>query len=169
MTPAQIRLIGAALLLALLALGQWYWLHSEYRAGQQDVQVRWDADKISRDEAQKTALLAYANRITQAQEQHDHDQAAIDDLSQRARGMRLHLPACGDTAAAGADPDGGSRLLSKRVDEGFGRLQDRAGQLLARCDQLNIDARRLNGELVAEDEAAKRKMAGIIKDLGRGP
>jgi hypothetical protein len=130
--------------IVLCAIGLWYLHHDGYEAGKDEVQVQWDADKIQRDEAQKQALVAYANRITQAQEQHDHDQALIDQLHDDVKRVHIHLPTCSNAAATGQNPDGTAGLLPSRVDESFARLQERAGRLFARCDQLNIDAIRAN-------------------------
>jgi hypothetical protein len=145
MTPlAQARLLGGIILAILICLGLWYLRHDGYEAGKNEIRVEWDADKIKRDEAQREALIAYANRITQAQEQHDHDQVLIDHLHDDADSVRIHLSAACNSASAGTNSDGGAGLLQSRVDQLFADFQHRVGSLIARCDQLNIDAIRAN-------------------------
>lgn len=141
--------IAAAVAAILLVLGGvWYVYHLGYKAGSNEVQVQWDADKIKRDEAQVAALIAYADRIRQGVEEHAKQQVIINGLTADAGRVHIHLPACpGNTAPAGQNPDGSAGLLSDRVDQGFARLQERVGRLFARCDQLNIDAIQANGTL----------------------
>ncbi len=146
MTPlAQAKLVLGIVLAILTGLSLWYLHYDGYEAGKDEVQVQWDADKIQRDVQQKEALIAYANRISLAEVQHDQDQALINQLHDAAGRVRIQLPAYpGGAAAAGADPNGKSGVLPNRVDESFARLQERAGRLFARCDRLNIDAIRAN-------------------------
>ncbi len=142
MPTIQIKLIAAAIVLVLAGFGLWHLYHTGYQAGKNEVQVKWNADNIQRDEAQKQALVAYANRITTAQEQHDHDQVLLTQLHDDLGRLRIHLPTCPDQSAKNSN--GGTGVLSNRVDESFARLQERAGRLFTRCDQLNIDAIRAN-------------------------
>ena len=146
MTPlAQARLVVAIAAVALLGVGLWYLRHSGYEAGKNEVQVQWDTDRIKRGEAQKDALVAYANRISQAEVQHDNDQALINRLHDAAGGVRIHLPACPSvTAASDADQDRAAGVFQPGVDQRFAEFQERVGGLIRRCDQLNIDAIRAN-------------------------
>lgn len=146
MTPAvQARLIGGILFAILVGIGLWRLHHDGYEEGRAEVQVQWDVDKIQRDEVEKQALVAYANRISQAEVQHDQDQALINQLHDAADSVHIHLPTCpGNAAAGGADSNGKIGVFSDRVDESFARLQERTSRLFARCDQLNIDAIRAN-------------------------
>lgn len=138
--------IGAALaILAAVGYGLLALYHAGYHAGANQVHVQWDADKIRAAEAQKAALLAYATQLNQAQEQHDHDQATIDTLAGDARRLRIHLPTCGNAAAAGQNPDGSTGAFPAGVDQLFADFQERVGGIIRRCDQLNIDAIRANG------------------------
>lgn len=139
-----LKVAGALAILAAIGYGLWSLYHAGYQAGANEIQIQWDKDKIARDEAKWQALQALNAKINQAQEQHDHDQVTIDTLADDARRLRIHLPTACDAAAAGADPDRAARLLSDRVDASFAELQDRAGRLFTRCDQLNIDAIRAN-------------------------
>lgn len=140
-----IKFGGALAILAAIGYGLWSLYHAGYKAGADDIQARWDADKIHEAGAQRAALLAYAAKINQAQEQHDHDQAIIDHLADTARRLRVHLPTACESARGGANQNGAARLLSSRVDKSFARLQGRTAALFKRCDQLNIDAIRANG------------------------
>ncbi len=133
------------LLLLLLALGLWRLYHGGYQAGRAEVQAQWDAERIRRDEAERDALLAYADQVKHAQEQHDHDQTTIDTLADDARRVRIHLPACpGAAARPGPGADGAAGVFSAGVDQRFAEFQQRVGGLIRRCDQLNIDAMRAN-------------------------
>lgn len=136
-----IRLAGAVATVVAVAYGLWAVYHAGYKAGANEIQTRWDADKISRAAAERNALLAYAAKINQAQEQHDHDQDTIDTLADHARRVRIHLPACTSTDAGAHRATG---LFSADVDQDFAAFQESLGQLIRRCDQLNIDAIRAN-------------------------
>ena len=142
MTPlAQFRLVGCAVLLALIGAGFWYLHHDGYQAGKTEVQPAWEAEKLQQACAQKAALLAYAEKIQQAEDQHDQDQNTIDRLAADARRVRIHLPACPTT---GPDQNGAAGAFSAGVDRRFAEFQERVGSLVTRCDQLNIDAIRVN-------------------------
>lgn len=147
MMPAafQLKLIVAVILLAFAGLGLWYLYHCGYLAGEDEIQVKWDADKVRRDEAQKDALITYANQLRDKEIQHDKDQAVINQLADDARRVRIHLPVCPDnTASAAAGQNGEAGLLSGRMDQLFAEFQTKVGSLIARCDQMNIDAIRAN-------------------------
>ena len=146
MTPlAQAKLVGAMAFAALLGLGLWYLYHGGYEAGADAVRKDWYAERSKMAEEQNAALTAYADKLKQAQEQHDEDQATIDDLHDAAVRVRIHLPACPGNGAPGQNPDGAAGLLPNRVDQLFAEFQARVGGLVRRCDQLNIDAIRANG------------------------
>jgi hypothetical protein len=144
---ANAKAIAAVIALLLAGAGLWYLYHSGYEAGKDEVQIAWDKDKLARDQAQQLALADYANKLKLAETQHDQDQAVIDKLHDDAGRVRIHLPACPGNAQARADPHGATGPLPDRVDQLFADFQERVGGLIARCDQLNIDARRMNKEL----------------------
>lgn len=105
---------------------------------------------IEQQEQNRLALLAYAKHIAEGSVQHDKDQIIINRLAANARRLRIHFPTCpvpGDTETS-ADSDRGARALSNALDGAFADLQGAAGSLIERCDQLNIDAIRLNRETV---------------------
>jgi len=138
------RIIGAASLLLLVGFGLWQLHHSGYVAGRNAVQVAWDADRLRMAETEHAAQLAYEERMQHAQQQHDLDQARIERLHAAAGRVRIHLPTCPPRPDDTAATDGGARLLSERVDRRLAEFQARVGRLIARCDQLNIDAIRAN-------------------------
>lgn len=95
-------------------------------------------DKATQEqkEEQRKGLLAYAERITQAGEQHDKDQDTINRLS--ANRVRIKFPVCKPPVEE--NTNGGCGILPDRVEQGFDEFQAKAGELMLRCDQLNIDA-----------------------------
>lgn len=141
---SYVRALGALGIIVLVGLGLWRLYHSGCEAGRAEVRAQWNAETIRRDEAQRDALLAYAARVKQAQEQHDHDQIAIDTLAGDARRLRIQLPACGDGPAARPGENGAARVFPAGVDQRLAEFQARVGGLIRRCDQLNIDAIRAN-------------------------
>jgi len=100
-------------------------------------------ESMQQVERQRDGLIAYAERIKKGEEQHDEDQAVINNLAADNKRLRVHIPRCPTIG----DQGGESGLFSARVDEEFGKLQSRAGELFQRCDQLNIDAIRMNSVL----------------------
>jgi len=95
------------------------------------------------NEEKLSLALAYAERIKKAQEERDENQNIIDRLVAESRRVRVHIPVCGNNAGA-KDQGGRERLLSDRVDESFARLQQRTTELFKRCDELNLDAIKVN-------------------------
>lgn len=143
--PVQVKLIAGVILLALAGFGLWYLRHEGYEEGKTEVTAEWKADQLMLAEAQKLALISYAEKINQAEVQHDQDQALIDRLHNDAGRVRIHLPACpANAAVTGPGQNGTAGVLSNRVDQRFAEFQARVGSLIARCDQLNIDAIRAN-------------------------
>jgi hypothetical protein len=92
-------------------------------------------NKIKTDQAEKTRL---------AEDQHALDQLIINRLSHQPASVQVHTPKCGSAmpgaGQAAVDTNGASGVLSDRVDAAFAELQSQTGQLVERCDQLNIDA-----------------------------
>jgi hypothetical protein len=140
-TLAELRLAGIGILALLVGLGLWYLHHDGYEEGKTEVQAAWEANKLKQAEAQKAALVVYAQKLQLSEEQHDQDQAVINQLHDDAQRVRIHfMPAC-----AGAGKNGKAGVLSGTVDTLFAGFQERVGGIIARCDQLNIDAIRANG------------------------
>jgi hypothetical protein len=140
----QAKLAGGVALILLVCLGIWFLHHDGYEAGKTEVQAEWYAERTRIAEEQKAALAAYADKLKKAEEQHDQDQAAIDDLHDAAGRVRIHLPACTGNARPGGNQDGSAGVFPDRVDQLFAEFQARTGSLIRRCDQLNIDAIRAN-------------------------
>ena len=93
---------------------------------------------------ERDAALKFATQLKEAGEQHDKDRAVIDRLAADVRRVRIKFPT---PTTSCADTDGRGRTLSSEVDDAFERLQEATGSLIERCDQLNIDAIRLNATL----------------------
>ena len=122
------NLLGAALIVGVL-YGAYYFID---RNGYQRC-------KTEQGDADKAEAIKQANKIKEAAEQHDNDQATINalahDLDKR---LRVHIPVC-PTSSQG-DQDGGSGIFSEKVDAAFGRLQSGVDSLVKRCDEINISA-----------------------------
>lgn len=142
------RMIGAAALLLLIGFGLWQLHHSGYVAGRNAVQVEWDADRIRMAEADHAMRVKYEERMKHAQQQHDLDQGRIDRLHAAAGRVRIHLPTCHARAGTAGSEDGNAGVLSEKVDRRFAEFQASVGRIIARCDQLNIDAIRANALLI---------------------
>jgi len=100
-------------------------------------------ESMQQVEQQRDGLLAYAERIKQGEVQHDADQATINRLTTDLGRVRVHIPTC----SAGAGQDGGAGVFSEATDRAFESLRVGDDQDFQRCDQLNIDAIRLNKNL----------------------
>lgn len=83
-------------------------------------------------------LKEHIEKLKQAGEQHEKDQATINRLAGESSRVRVKFPVC--KSSSEENTDGGSGLLSERMEQGFAELQGKAGELMLRCDQLNIDA-----------------------------
>ena len=109
-----------------------------------------DAAVIKQQVEHAKDLEAFADRLRLSGDQHDKDQTVTNDLSRKLLGLRrIHIPTCDvpTPSQAGSGESGSAGILSNRVDESFASLQARADELFLRADQLDADARRLNGEL----------------------
>lgn len=121
-----------------------------YEYGRHAEKVVQEAERTKAIAAQQqlnyAALMAYAERVSKGEKQHDQDQDTINRLAAERNRLRVHVPTCPvpTTAATGTSQDGSAGVLSNRVDEYFAAFQASTGQLIQRCDQLNIDAIRLN-------------------------
>lgn len=109
------------------------------------------ANELAANQAVQQQLLRnltlqkkYIDTSQQAEAQHATDQLTINRLGNQLAGVRVHLPtscnAVPGTGQAAADQNGTGGILSDRVDAAFAELQSGVGQLVQRCDQLNIDA-----------------------------
>lgn len=90
--------------------------------------------------------LAYAERITKAEEQRDKNQVIIDRLASQR--VQVHFPVCPN--ATDQNSDGTAGVLSQRVEQSFTNLQTRGRVLFERCEALNADAIKLNDSVTTE-------------------
>lgn len=139
-----------ALLIGLAAgsIPAW-WLTADHYTGKiAKNEVEHQKRIIDQQEESRQGLLAYANRIATAGGEREKNAITVRNLSRELERLRINFPVCPVPAATGtgADIDGGAGLLSDAVDALFARLQGRAGELIERCDTLNIDAIRRNAE-----------------------
>lgn len=136
MTTWLIRLAVAVGLLGALVAG-YQWIEGKgYRQGKADAEY-------AAAEQHRKDLLAYAGQIVKGDAQHEKDRLAYTRARDAADSMRIHFP-CREPNTDSGNTDGGTGLLSGRVDQSFARLQGRAGRILERCEKLNADARRAN-------------------------
>ena len=108
---------------------------------------------IAQQQKDQAEILAYVETIKTSGEQHDIDQSIIDSLHdsiEHNNGLRIHIPSCLTSAGDTQTPTGSSsisRILPDAVDAAFADFQIATGKLIESCDQLNIDAIRLNSEM----------------------
>jgi hypothetical protein len=127
-------------LLILGALSGWYVTSEHYQKQITGIQ-------LGMAEAVQTELLEEEAKRKLAEEQHAKDQLTINTLRDQRGRVQIHIPVCSNTQPAGQDRDREARLFSERVDAAFAKLQAGVGQLVQRCDQLNIDARQFNASI----------------------
>lgn len=104
---------------------------------------------IEQQEKNRLDLVAYAERITKAEVQRDKNAGIVVGLRRRLAGMPVDLPPCPmpGTADGGANNNGGAGLLYDAANRAFRDLQEGDNADLERCDRLNVDAIRANGQL----------------------
>lgn len=138
--PYQLKIILDVAIAGLLIFCTWYFTSDHYQKRIAEIQ-------LETAEAVQTELLEEASKRKTAEENHAKDQLVINRLHDDAQRVQIHIP-CGSPLPTrnetSPNPDRGSGLLSERVDAAFARLQAGIGQLIQRCDQLNIDARMFN-------------------------
>lgn len=142
----------AALLIGIIAgsTSAW-WLTANHFQGV--IAKEHDAMQRNVIEQQQTSLVAfeaYIQRGKTAGVEHDKNAIIVHNLSHELDRVRVNFPTCPVSEAAEADPDrdGAARIFSDTLDALFARLQKGVGELSERCDKLNIDAIRLNAEIV---------------------
>lgn len=129
MTSILMRnLLGSAVIIIVL-YGAYFFID---RNGYQRCQTEhFEADKVE--------AIKQAQKIKEAAEQHDNDQATIDNFARElTKRVRIHVPVCPTPPQGNQDRGGG--VLSEKVDVAFGRLQSGVDEIVMRCDQLNVDA-----------------------------
>lgn len=130
------------------AFGGW-WVTSDYYQAKINALKAANSDAVNAQLQRQQKLMAdRAEQIRLAGEQHALDQLTITRLGNQLAGVRVHVPvSCGPvpgTSQASTDSNGTGGILSERVDAAFTELQAGVGQLVQRCDQLNIDAIQVN-------------------------
>jgi predicted negative regulator of RcsB-dependent stress response len=91
--------------------------------------------------------LAYADRIVKAEGERDANQTTIDRLNADVSKLRIHIPVCPNSAK---DQNGTAGIFSERVDKAFAELQGRGTELFKRCDEMNLDAIKVNASMPAQ-------------------
>lgn len=89
---------------------------------------------------ERDGLLAYAEQIKKGVEQHDKNQAVINDLRTELGRVRITIPVCGEASYQ----SGAGGVLSKRVSQIFEDFRAEVEGLVYRCDELNNAAIRSN-------------------------
>lgn len=142
----------AALLVGLAAgAAPAWWLTADHYQGviaeEHEVMQR---NVIEQQQASLVAFEAYIQRGKTAGVEHDKNASIVRNLNRELDRVRVNFPTCAVSEAteAGTDTNGTTRILSDSVAALFARLQSRVGELGERCDKLNIDAIRLNAEMV---------------------
>ena len=100
-------------------------------------------EHLEMEEKATAGLLAYAERIVLSGVQNDKDQLTINNLSADVKRLRIKIPAVCHEATT--HTGGAGRTLSDDMENALAEFTDQVGQLILRCDQLNIDAVRANG------------------------
>ena len=138
-------------IIAISIYGTWYVTSEHYQKIIAQEQVK--EDEIARQQLEHLRLLAteHAEKSRLVEEQHAADQITITRLGNQLAGVRIHIPSvsCGavfGTSQTAADSNGAGGILSEQVDAAFAELQTGVGQLVQRCDQLNIDAAQVNAQ-----------------------
>jgi hypothetical protein len=147
------KLAGVAIVIAAIFGSGVYVTKNHYEAVIAQNQVEHDkAVQIQKDANLK--LLADISALrTEKETEHAINQQVVNDLTQRNAALsrvRIHIPSSGagcSGSTSGQSADGRSRLLSEKIDAALAEVQSNDGADSARCDQLNIDTIRLNGEV----------------------
>ena len=131
--------IKQAIYLAVLVIcltSSWYFTREHYLK-------KIDEFQLGMAEAVQNELLGREEKRQKAEVQHETDQHTIDNLHNQLGRLQVN-GICRSTVQQGKDSDGATGVLSSRVDEEFARFQSRVSEIIQRCDQLNIDAIKLN-------------------------
>lgn len=99
--------------------------------------------KMEMQQEELELAIAYANRLVEAERERNENKILVDRLSAESRRLRIHLPVCPEGQSAD-NQNGRAGLFSQRVDESFARLQARGTSLFERCEEINLDAIKIN-------------------------
>jgi len=167
--PMQWQLLAKFLLLlavaASAAFGAWRGTSDHYLAEINALNAANSNAVNAELMRQQKQVAERAEQTKLAEEQHAQDQLVINRLGNQLAGVRVKLPTVGCDSVSGAgqttsDSNGTSRILYQRVDAAFARLQTGVGQLIQRCDQINIDAIEANSRTKNEDAVDSAKKTG---------
>ncbi|HEY6021540.1 MAG TPA: hypothetical protein VIY48_17065 [Candidatus Paceibacterota bacterium] len=145
-----VKMAIAGSLFLLGALSSWYFTSDHYQKVIAENQVA--VDKAYQKQLEENQKLAAENAALRksAEEEHASNQLVINDLSHQLSRVHIHIPNCSQvpgTSVPGQGEDGKTWILSGKADAAFEELQRGDDEDFARCDQLNIDAIRLNASL----------------------
>ena len=147
--PYQLKIILDIAIAGLLIFCTWYFTSDHYQKKIDEIQLGMAAAVQTQLISNQQQLIDEAAKRKTAEESHAKDQLTINHLRDDAQRMQITgicsgaMPTSGE---AGTNTDRGSGLLSERVDAAFAILQAGVGQLIQRCEQLNIDARMFNAQ-----------------------
>ena len=154
MTINQIRLAIALFGAAVISAGSaWsgYWIRDKTATiAMQARELELNRAVTVASQMQLDAVTQQAERNQQAEVIHDKNQRIIADIANSDR-VRITIPAS-DCAVSevtlNADSNPSSGVASARVEAELDRLQREIEQIGQSCAQLNIDAIRMNGQVM---------------------
>jgi hypothetical protein len=144
---AQFKFYLAAGILALACYGTWYVTSDHYEKKIVEIQLGMASAVQVQLLANQVEADAKAVLIQKGVEQHAKDQLVINRLHNDVSGLQVSgicsspLPQTNQTSEGS---NAASGVLPDRVDEEFARFQKRTGELIQRCDQLNVDVIQMN-------------------------
>ena len=136
------------LILAITCIGGFsgWWVTSNYYHAEINALKAENSNAVNAELQRQQKLMAdRAEQSRRAEAQHALDQLIINRLGTELSRVRVYVPSVGcgtmpGTGQAATDSNGASRVLYQRVDAAFAELQSGVGQLIQRCDQMNVDA-----------------------------
>ena len=78
LSPAVLRAVAVAAILAALAWGYHLWADHQHETGRQEVRAEWQADKLARAESTRLLLMARDKATTQLQVTADKERQALN-------------------------------------------------------------------------------------------
>lgn len=147
------KLAGVAIIIAAIFGAGVYVTKDHYEAIIAKNQVERDKAVQAQKDANLKLLADISALRSEKETEHATNQLTVNNLTQRVAALsrvRIHIPSSGtgcSSGTAGQSADGRSRLLSEKIDAALAEVQRDDGADSARCDQLNIDTIRLDGEV----------------------
>lgn len=134
-------------LAGVLFISGWY-------LGSEHVQNQWNEEKLTVQDDALGVMNTHALMIKEADEQHDKDQTTLDTArTELNRLQHPNLPKCPSTGSQ----DVSAGILYAEQNAAFKELQRGDDEDFAKCDQLNIDAIRLNTECTTNQATLPRQ------------